>query len=266
MIVTVPAMTVTSCCWHWLELVPVDMVRRARRRRHRADRGGRRVGQGVLFVPTYANRRRDRPVDKAQRWLSLAAAADDLRPSPTTPTVPTTSAPAKTVDLVGMAAAAGHPPEYLRLRQHVQGHLRRRRPGFVGSSTANLAWLATRRPSIGPNKIEQARHVRFLEAYPGKLEGLMRDHATLIAPKFAVDEVLGQESSFDRTGRLPGGRAAGPRGSASRRPGPPTPPGDDPTTATSASPTRPPLESLHVDAGAGDVHQAGHRGVARRAV
>ena len=41
-------------------------------------------------------------------------------------------------------------------------------------------------------QIEQARHVRFLETYPGGLEQLMRDHAALIAPKFAaVDEVLG---------------------------------------------------------------------------
>ena len=40
--------------------------------------------------------------------------------------------------------------------------------------------------------------MRFLQGYPGGLEGLMRDHAALIAPKFAaVDEVLSGELGTD---------------------------------------------------------------------
>ena len=59
--------------------------------------------------------------------------------------------------------------------------------------SANHAWLVRllAAQSIGPNKIEQARHVRFLEGYPGGIDGLMRAHAALLAPKFAaVDEAL----------------------------------------------------------------------------
>ena len=68
--------------------------------------------------------------------------------------------------------------------------------GFLASSVANIAavsgWLNAQ--SIGPNKVEQWRHVRFLEGYPGGIAGLMARHAEIIAPKFAaVDEVLGQE-------------------------------------------------------------------------
>jgi DNA-binding transcriptional MocR family regulator len=65
--------------------------------------------------------------------------------------------------------------------------------GFVASSQANITTLSgyLGALSIGPNKIEQLRHVRFLSAYPGGVAGLMADHAALIAPKFAaVVEIL----------------------------------------------------------------------------
>ncbi len=48
--------------------------------------------------------------------------------------------------------------------------------------------------SIGPNKLEQYRHVLFLNNYPGGIPGLMRRHAALLKPKFeAVQRVLGEE-------------------------------------------------------------------------
>ena len=48
--------------------------------------------------------------------------------------------------------------------------------------------------SIGPNKVEQLRHVKFLRGYPGGISGLMRDHANILKPKFdAVQEVLTRE-------------------------------------------------------------------------
>ena len=68
--------------------------------------------------------------------------------------------------------------------------------GYLGSSQANIAYLSELlgTQSIGPNKIEQYRHVKFLRSYPGGVEGLMREHAKLIAPKFeAVYEVLQRE-------------------------------------------------------------------------
>jgi len=68
--------------------------------------------------------------------------------------------------------------------------------GFVGTSEDNVKWLSKylTAQSIGPNKVEQARHVRFLEGYPGGLEGLMREHARLIAPRFqAVVDTLRAE-------------------------------------------------------------------------
>jgi DNA-binding transcriptional MocR family regulator len=66
----------------------------------------------------------------------------------------------------------------------------------MASSEANVAYI-TRLigfQSIGPNKIEQYRHVKFINSYPGGLDGLMRDHAANLRPKFeAVQSVLEKE-------------------------------------------------------------------------
>jgi len=154
--------------------------------------------KGVLFVPTYSNPGGETiSVDKAQRLASLEAAADDF-------TVLADDAyrahhhgqPAKTVDLVGMAAAAGKPDRAFVFGSTSKITFSGAGLGFVGSSVDNIGWLTKHlsAQSIGPNKIEQARHVRFLETYPGGLDGLMRDHAAIIAPKFAtVDDVLTAE-------------------------------------------------------------------------
>jgi DNA-binding transcriptional MocR family regulator len=68
--------------------------------------------------------------------------------------------------------------------------------GFLGTSRANLKRLTQLMGSeyIGPNKLEQYRHVKFLRAYPNGLEGLMADHAKMLRPKFdAVARVLERE-------------------------------------------------------------------------
>lgn len=66
---------------------------------------------------------------------------------------------------------------------------------FFGSSPANVAWYLshTVKQSIGPDKINQLRHVEFLRDADG-VAAHMRRHAELIAPKFeVVDQVLGKE-------------------------------------------------------------------------
>ncbi len=158
--------------------------------------------KGVLFVPTYSNPGGETiSVDKAQRLASLEAAAEDF-------TVFADDAyrahhlgqPPKTVDLVGMSAAAGHPDRAFVFASTSKVTFAGAGLGFLGTSTDNLAWFTSYlgAQSIGPNKVEQARHVRFLASYDGGIDGLMRDHAALIAPKFAaVDEVLRAELGDD---------------------------------------------------------------------
>jgi DNA-binding transcriptional MocR family regulator len=63
---------------------------------------------------------------------------------------------------------------------------------FLGSSPANLAWLQGHlaKRTIGPDKINQLRHVRFLRDAAG-VEALMAAHRRILEPKFAlVDAVL----------------------------------------------------------------------------
>ncbi|MCL4148738.1 UNVERIFIED_CONTAM: hypothetical protein GTU68_052968 [Idotea baltica] len=67
---------------------------------------------------------------------------------------------------------------------------------YMGCSPENLAQLSELfgTQSIGPNKLNQLRHVRFLKAYPGGVEGLMKKHAEIVKPKFeAMLEVLEAE-------------------------------------------------------------------------
>jgi DNA-binding transcriptional MocR family regulator len=67
--------------------------------------------------------------------------------------------------------------------------------GFLGASKTNVAWflglLAKR--TIGPDKVNQLRHVLFLRDEEG-LRAHMRRHRELIGPKFdAVDRILTEE-------------------------------------------------------------------------
>lgn len=63
---------------------------------------------------------------------------------------------------------------------------------FFASSAANVRWYLARagKRTIGPDKLNQLRHVRFLRDEPGLLR-LMDAHRALIAPKFdAVSAAL----------------------------------------------------------------------------
>jgi len=63
---------------------------------------------------------------------------------------------------------------------------------FFGSSPANVSWFLRHlaKQTIGPDKLNQLRHVRLLRSADGVLE-LMGRHREILAPKFAlVDEVL----------------------------------------------------------------------------
>ncbi|WP_245797816.1 aminotransferase class I/II-fold pyridoxal phosphate-dependent enzyme [Mangrovactinospora gilvigrisea] len=63
---------------------------------------------------------------------------------------------------------------------------------FFGSSRANVEWLQSKlaKSTIGPDKVNQLRHVIFLRDGDG-LRALMARHRALLAPKFeAVDRIL----------------------------------------------------------------------------
>ncbi|CAM3236380.1 aminotransferase class I/II-fold pyridoxal phosphate-dependent enzyme [Deinococcus saxicola] len=161
--------------------------------------------KGLLFVPTYSNPGGETiSAAKAQRLAALQAAAPDF-------TILADDAyrahhlgtPPETVNFVTLCRDAGHPDRAFVFASTSKITLAGAGLGFVATSEDNIKWMSKylNAQSIGPNKPEQARHVKFLGSYPGGIDGLMRDHAALIAPKFrAVGETLraelGEEGDF----------------------------------------------------------------------
>lgn len=155
---------------------------------------------GLLFVPTYSNPTGETiSAAKARRLVEMQTAnpaftilADDAyRAHHLDPADHDQPA-----DFIELAAAAGNPDRPFVFGSTSKITFAGAGLGFVAASTDNVVALSgyLSALSIGPNKIEQWRHVRFLQGFPGGIDGLMARHAALIAPKFAaVDEVLRRE-------------------------------------------------------------------------
>lgn len=95
-------------------------------------------------------------------------------------------------DLLGLAAAAGHPDRPLVFGSTSKITLAGSGVAFLGASAANVGWwsaLAAKK-TIGPDKVNHLRHAMFLRDGDG-LRAHMARHRELIAPKFAaVDRIL----------------------------------------------------------------------------
>ena len=96
------------------------------------------------------------------------------------------------VDVLGLAAAAGHPDRVFVFASSSKITFAGAGVSFFGSSPANVAWylghLAKR--TIGPDKLNHLRHVMFLRDADGVRE-LMRAHRAILRPKFdQVAEIL----------------------------------------------------------------------------
>ena len=96
------------------------------------------------------------------------------------------------IDVLALAAAAGHPDRPIVFASTSKITFAGGGVGFVGGSPATIAWVReySSARNIGPDKINQLRHVRFLKDAEGVREH-MRENRALIVPKFdAVLEIL----------------------------------------------------------------------------
>jgi DNA-binding transcriptional MocR family regulator len=155
--------------------------------------------KGILFVPTYSNPTGDTISDEnVKRLASMKTAAPDftifaddaycVHHLTDTPKVP--------LNLLTACKDAGNPDRVYLFSSTSKITFASAGLGFMASSEANIKYISNlfNAQTIGPNKLEQLRHVKFLRAYPGGIAGLMKEHAKLIAPKFAVvNEVLTKE-------------------------------------------------------------------------
>jgi len=160
--------------------------------------------KGIVFVPTYSNPTGDSVSDEVvQRLASMKTAASDFTIFADDAYVihHLTDQPVKPKNLLRACEAAGNPDRVYLFGSTSKVTFSGGGIGFMGTSKANVAYISKLMgfQSIGPNKVEQYRHVKFINSYPGGITGLMKDHAKILAPKFqAVYAALANE--LDGTG------------------------------------------------------------------
>lgn len=91
------------------------------------------------------------------------------------------------VDVLGLAEAAGNPNRPLVFASTSKITFAGAGVSFLGGSLGNIAWYLQHagKKSIGPDKVNQLRHVRFFRDADG-VRLHMRRHQELIAPKFKI--------------------------------------------------------------------------------
>lgn len=92
----------------------------------------------------------------------------------------------KTADILGLCAASGHPNRPMIYASTSKITFAGAGIPFMGGSADNIAWflkhLAKR--TIGPDKVNQLRHLRYLKDVDG-VHALMDKHRAILAPKFS---------------------------------------------------------------------------------
>ena len=146
--------------------------------------------KGMWCVPVYAN-----PTgavyswEKVRRLVQMRTAADDFRLfwDNAYPVHTLTSEFVRQVDVLGLAAQAGHPNRPFVFASTSKITFAGSGVSFFGGSLGNIAWYLqyAGKKSIGPDKVNQLRHLRFLRDADGVRRHMLR-HQAILAPKFAA--------------------------------------------------------------------------------
>lgn len=151
--------------------------------------------RGMWCVPVYSN-----PTgttyspETVTRLLQMRTAASDFRlfwdNAYAVHTI--TSDFVEPIDVLAIAADAGHPNRPLVFASTSKMTFAGAGVSFFGASADNIAWYLKHagKKSIGPDKVNQLRHLRFFGDADGVRRHMQR-HRDLLAPKFAlVAEIL----------------------------------------------------------------------------
>lgn len=153
--------------------------------------------KGIWCVPTYSN-----PTgvtyseDVVNALVSMPTAAPDFRiwwDNAYAVHTLVDEAP-KAIDILTLAADAGHPNRPYVIASTSKITFAGAGVAFLGTSQANLTWYLghTGKRSIGPDKVNQLRHLLFLKDAQG-VRDLMAKHRDILAPKFdAVLSILNE--------------------------------------------------------------------------
>jgi DNA-binding transcriptional MocR family regulator len=151
--------------------------------------------KGMWLVPTYAN-----PTGSvtsqavAARLAAMPTAAPDFKIFWDNAYAfhHLTEDEAKSADILSLAAAAGHPHRPIMFASTSKITYAGAGVGFLGGSAETIHWYVDHlgKGAIGPDKLNQVRHVQFFGS-PEGVRAHMTRHREIIAPKFAaVEEIL----------------------------------------------------------------------------
>lgn len=158
--------------------------------------------KGIWIVPTYANPSGSVVTQEvAARLAAMPTAASDFKIFWDNAYAfhHLTEQEAKSADILSLAASSGHPHRPIMFASTSKITYAGAGVGFLAGSVETVTWYTTHlgKGSIGPDKINQLRHLQFFGSAQGVRDHMAR-HREIIAPKFAaVDTVL-----TDRLGGL----------------------------------------------------------------
>ena len=146
--------------------------------------------KGLWAVPSYSNPTGAVFSESVVRELaSMPAAAPDFRLfwDNAYAVHPLTDTAAPVVDVLSMAREAGNPHRPIVFASTSKITFAGGGVSFLGGSTENLDWYVGHagKKSIGPDKINQLRHLRFFADAAG-VRAHMQKHRAILAPKFAL--------------------------------------------------------------------------------
>lgn len=152
--------------------------------------------KGLWLVPTYANPTGSVcTTEVAAELMAMPTAAPDFRImwDNAYAVHHLTDSETKSADALSLAAVSGHPNRPIMFASTSKITFAGAGVACLAASAENRAWYLQRLgfAAIGPDKINQLRHVEFFGDADG-VRAHMRKHRDLIAPKFAaVQDALG---------------------------------------------------------------------------
>jgi DNA-binding transcriptional MocR family regulator len=151
--------------------------------------------KGMWIVPTHANPAGSTiSEEKAARLASMPTAAPDFKIFWDNAYAfhHLTEEEAKSADIISLASAADHANRPIMFASTSKITYAGAGVAVLAASVANVKWYLghLQFASIGPDKVNQLRHIQFFKDAQGVRDHMIK-HRTILAPKFAaVDEAL----------------------------------------------------------------------------
>ena len=151
--------------------------------------------KGIWIVPTYANPAGSVVTQEvASRLASMPTAAPDFRIFWDNAYAfhHLTEVEAKSADILSLSSAAGHPHRPIMFASTSKITYAGAGVAFLAASRETVAWYLGHQQfaSIGPDKVNQLRHLQLFGSAQGVRDHMV-EHRSILAPKFAaVDAAL----------------------------------------------------------------------------